>query len=136
MASLIAKAGRWQRLRAAMRGQRGSLLFETVLVVAVFTMLGTAVLTGMQTSLVSKNRFEAHSVTENLIRNQMAYVLEQPYVLPGGSYAVVAAPAGYTVTVEAVQFDANPGVTDISRVEVSVYRDGVPQRTVETVRAQ
>lgn len=129
---------RWLRmtnraLRHLTRGQGGALFMETVVALALFGILGTAVLVGVQTSSMSKHDFDNQSTAENLLRNQIESVFEQGYQAPGGTYQTVDAPSGYTVTVEALEYE--PGSTDIEAVRVTVLQDGQPVKVMETLRA-
>ena len=66
---------RW--LQRLLRTQRGALLMEAVVALAVFGVLGTTVLGAVQTSFIGKRLFDQQSTVENLIRNQMESVFEQ-----------------------------------------------------------
>jgi len=124
---------RWQQ--SALGGlwsQGGSLLVETVLVLGVFGILGTAVLSGVQTSYTSKRQFDSQSTAENIVRNQMEYVFEQPYVPPPGTYLTITPPDGYSVTAEALDYNGDPNV---ETVRVTVYHQGQPVKLFETLRA-
>ena len=124
---------RWQQ--SALGGlwsQGGSLLVETVLVLAVFGVLGTAVLSGVQTSYTTKRQFDSQSTAENIVRNQMEYVFEQPYAPPPGTYLTITPPDGYSVTAEAVDYNGDPNV---ETVRVTVYHQGQPVKLFETLRA-
>ena len=105
---------------------------EVVVSLAVFGILGAAVLSGVQTSYISKNKFSSDSTAENLVRNQLESVMEDPYKNPGLNYDAVTAPSGYSVTAEAVTYDATS--TDIETVRITVYQDGQAIKTFETVR--
>jgi type II secretory pathway pseudopilin PulG len=117
-----------------MKGQRGALLAEIVMVLATFTLLGTAVLSGLQTAYRTKGRVEVLSTTENIIRNQLAYVYEQPYASPGADYLDIVPPTGFTLATDILTYSTTS--TDaIERVRISVSHAGETVRTYETVRA-
>ena len=120
-------------LRRLAHGQRGGLLLETVVAVAILGVVGSAVLAGVQTSSISKGQFDAQSTAENILRNQMEYLYEQAYEPPSGTYLTVASPPGYSVTTEALVYEETS--TDIETVRVTVYKDGQPLKTMETLRA-
>ncbi len=122
---------RW--LQRLLRNQRGSLLMETTIVLAVFGMLGTAVLGAVQTSYTSKRQFDAQSTAENLIRNQLESVFEQTYKVPGETYLATTPPDGYSVEAEALVYDETSD--DIEVVRITVYHDGQLVKQFETVRS-
>ena len=120
------------------RGQTGALLIETVVALTVFGVLGSVVLSGVQTSYISKRNFESQSVSENLVRNQLEYALEQPYKAwptSGNIYydAVTSTPSGYTVTAEALRYSTSTD-TKIETINVTVKKDGVTIKFFETIR--
>ena len=120
-------------LRPSLRGQRGALLMETTLVLAVFSLLGIAVLGAVQTSYIGKNQFEIQSTAENLVRNQLEKTYDDPYSAPPYDYTTVPVPAGYSVTAEASVYDVTS--TDIQTVRITVYHEGQAVKVFETIRA-
>lgn len=100
---------------------------------AVFGVLGAAIAGAVQTSHTSKGQFEVQSEAENIIRNQMEYVYEQAYQLPGQDYLAYTTPEDYSVTAESLAHDTNPD-TDISKVLITVYHHGESVKTLETTR--
>lgn len=122
------------RLTGRARGQTGGLLIETVVALTVFGVLGSVVLSGVQTSFISKRNFDSQSVAENLVRNQMEYVLEQTYKgWPDTYSAVTSTPAGYSIVAKAVKY-ATSTDSNISTIEVTVYHEGQPVKVFETIR--
>ncbi len=113
--------------------QRGGLLVESVVSLMLISIVGTAVLGGVQTGYIGRRVFDSQSTAENLIRNQMEYVFNQAYLAPGNSYLTVAAPTGYSVTAQAVVYDISS--TDVEKVAVTIYQGGQPIKTLETLRS-
>ena len=124
------------------------MLIETVVLLSVFGVLGATVAGATQTSFMAKRVTDAKATTENIIRNQVDYALSQPYRVVG-SYKPITdddagysrLPDGYTVTAVAVPCDEEPCSPDISKVRVTVSRDGidgnpVPYRIFDTLRAR
>lgn len=125
------------RLAAALtaaRGQRGSLLAEVVVVVGVFTILGTGVLSSLQTGHIAKGQFEIQATSENLVRNQLAYIQEQAYASPGADYLDIAAPTGFSIDTQVLPFSGTSS-SDLSRVLITISQGTTTVRTFETVRA-
>ena len=116
------------------RGQTGGLLVETVVALTVFGVLGSVVLSGVQTSHISKRNFDSQSVAENLVRNQMESTLEQTYKGWPDTYdAVTSLPAGFSVTAQALQYSTSTD-TDIETVRVTVTHQGQTVKVFETIR--
>ena len=114
--------------------QRGGLLVELIAVMAAFAVLGTAVLSGVQTSYASKRIFDIQSEAENIARNEMENAFAQPYLPPGQTYTATTSPNGFSVTAEALVFSATS--SDISLIRVTVERDGQTLKVLETHRAK
>ena len=112
--------------------QRGSLLIESVVALAVFTLVGYAVFRGVQTSYIGKRQVDSQATSENLIRNQIEYVFKQAYLTPGSSYLTVTPPTGYTVASPSVVYDSNS--TDIAKVVVTVSKGGQTIKSLEMLR--
>ena len=126
------------RLTGRSRNQRGALLLETVVALTVFGVLGSVVLSGVQTSHISKRNFDSQSTSENLVRNQMEYALEQPYKAwptSGNIYydPVTSTPSGYTITAEALQYSTSTD-TKIETIRVTVTHQGETVKVFETIR--
>lgn len=116
-----------------MKSQRGSFLVEAVVVLSVFSVLGLAVMRGVQTSYIGKRGFDIQSTAENLIRNQMESVFSEAYTPPGNSYTSVTAPSNFSVSADAVTYDI--GSTNIETVRVTVSHLGQPVKVTETLRS-
>ncbi len=121
------------RLTVRSRGQTGGLLIETVIALTVFGVLGSVVLSGVQTSHISKRNFDSQSVAENLVRNQLERTLEQTYKGWPDTYdAVSSTPAGFTVTSQAVQYSTSTD-TNIETIRVTVTHEGQTVKVFETI---
>ncbi len=70
---------------------------------------------------------------KDIVRNQIESVFAAPYQTPGTFYTPITPPSGYTVTAEALTYDALS--TDIQIVRVTVQRHGQTVETFETLRA-
>lgn len=119
-------------LRHLICGQRGSTLVGILCAIGLFGLVATAVLNGVQTSSTAKSLFDTQSTAENIVRNQMEYVFEQPYQPPPGTYLTTTPPAGYSVTAEALVYEETN--TDIETVRVTVYKEGQQVKVLETLR--
>ena len=116
-----------------MKGQKGSFLIEAVVSMAVFSVLGLAMMRGIQTSYVGKRSFDIQSSAENMIRNQIESVFNQAYVQPGSSYTAVSVPSTYAISADAITYDGSS--TDIETVRITVSQNGQVLKITETLRA-
>ncbi len=115
-----------------MRSQRGSFLVEAIVTLSIFSILGLAVMRGIQTSYVGKRSFDIQSSAENLARNQLESVFNEAYELPGSSYTAISVPAMYSISAEALTYDATS--SDIETVRVTVLQNGQVVKVIETLR--
>jgi len=113
--------------------QRGALLMEVTVTLAVFGVLGSAVMGAVQTSNVSKTYVDVEATTESLILNQMSYILEQPYKAPGEDYDTISLPSGYTLDVDTLTHDVSS--TEIEKIRITVYQEGKLIEIHEELRA-
>ena len=113
--------------------ERGALLMEVTVTLAVFGVLGSAVLSAVQTTNVSRAHVDVDSTADNLIRNQMSYILEQAYKPPGENYDTITLPNGYTLDVDTLTHDVSS--TDIEMIRITVYQEGNQVEVHEELRA-
>ena len=121
-------------LGAAAHGCRGGLLMEAVLAVAVFTLVGTAVLSGLSSAHSSGAAVKRHSVAEAIARNQMEHVFSLPYQDPPTTYPTIATPERYSVTAEGEEYVV--GDPNIQQVVVTVYHDATELLVLEALRTR
>ncbi len=121
-----------QFARSVARRQRGGLLVETVIALSVLGVLGTVVLSGVQTSYTAKRHFEARSIAENLVRSQIEHVMQQAYQPPGAAYPTITPPSGYSVSAETLTYDA--ASPNIAIVRVTVRQGNNVIKVFDTLR--
>ena len=135
---VVKRVSLYRCLKQGCHPQRGSLLLETIILMSVFGLLGVAVLGAVQTSYFAKGKFDIQSTAENIARNQIDYVFEQPYVPPTDEpdalYDSITVLPGFKVEAKALPHGdaSNP---NISRIRVSVSKDGQEVKVLETLRA-
>ena len=122
-----------KRLLRKLGGQSGALLMEVTVTLAVFGVLGSAVMGAVQTSNVSKTYVDVEATAESLILNQMSYILEQPYKAPGEDYDTISLPSGYTLDVDTLTHDVSS--TEIEKIRITVYQEGKLIEIHEELRA-
>ena len=120
---------RW--LQRLLRNQHGALLMEVVITLSVFGLVGTAALGAVQTSSIGKRLFDEQSTAENVVRNQIEYVLEQDYKPPGETYLTITPSSGYSVTAETFDYNGDP---NIEIVRFTVNHQGQPVKVFEIIR--
>ena len=141
------KIARWQMLPGLLGDSRGAALLETVIAITILASLASAVLMGVRAAHTSGEVVEVHSNAERLARNQMEYLVTQPYEAPLGDDYVSIADAtditfavdpGYTVTAQAMTYTEGDAliVTDnnIERVVVTISQDGQEILVLQTLR--
>ena len=114
------------------RDQRGALLAEALIAVSVFTLMGTAVMTGVSATTSAADRMRTNALADTLASNQMTAILSTPYVDPPHTFATIAPPEGYSISATAAQFI--PGDTYIAKIVVTVSRDEVVLARLESLR--
>lgn len=119
-------------LRRLAKDCKGGLLLEMAIMVFILVVVGTAVLTGVSTTHISGAAVEVQSTAENIGRNQMEFVMDQPYQVAPSSYPVIATPDGYSVT--AVAEEDVAGQPNVQRVIVTVSFNGEEVLVLETIR--
>ena len=105
---------------------------ETVVAMGLLALLGIGALHGLQVSAKAASVHTVRSTAENILRNQLEYVFQQPYLPPPGTYLTIATPPKYSVTAEALVY--NPDSTAIETVRVTVSYSGRVVKTLETLR--
>ena len=123
-----------RRVLFGLAEERGALLMEALVAVSVFTLLGTAVLSGSSTMYRALGNVEQAALAENVARNQLAVILAAPYQDPPHTYTPLSAPPGYAVTAEAQE--AVAGDPNIGRLVVVVTLNGEPAMTLESLRSK
>ena len=119
---------------STLMGCQGGFLLETVVAVAIFTLVGTAAVSGLSMTQTTGAKAEVRSIAENVSRNQMEYLFSLPYQLPPSWYPTVTPPAGYSVSAEAQEYV--PGDSNVEKVVVTVTRDGQDLFILETMRTK
>ena len=131
-----------RRVAAFAGGSSGGLLIEVIIAVFVFTLVGTAILSGISTTQISGARVENQAIAENIARNQIEYIMAQVYIPPGGQdYQLISFPPGYSLVVTKEMLEVNVegsletlDPNTIEMVVVTVSYGGNPVLTLETVK--
>lgn len=110
-------------------------MVESVISIALFTIVGTAVMSGLSTTQISGAQTERQSIAEFVARNQMASIFESAYLNIGTSYPAVTTPEGYTVTATTVEVDVLALDPDVKKVIVTVSYGNDTVFVLETIKA-
>ena len=121
-------------LRRIASGQRGGLLLETVVALSVFGVVGTSLMSGVQTSYTTKTQFDIRSRAENIVRNEMEGVFAQAYKLPGQTYSTATTSDGFIVTSEAISYSTTSDPNLLETVRVTVQHGGLTVKVLEAAR--
>lgn len=137
------------RLRSSVLGeQRGIVLAEALVALALLGILGTGLISALTTSTTARGRVEEEVAAHNLARAQMEYTKNAPYIAyvfgnpdvppnyariddPGNPDAVDV-PAGYSIGLSAQAL--NQPDDGIQEITVIVSRDGRSLVTLRTYK--
>ena len=126
-----------RRVHATLRDNTGALLLETIVAVTVFTTVGITALVGLQSTQQARLRLERQANAENVIRNQMEYLVSVDYQNPTSTtpyLSITTTPSGYSVVVETEPFPEGSTDPDVEKITVRVSEGGSEILAVETVR--
>ena len=130
----------WHGASGLVSDCRGGILMETILVVLVFSLVGTAVLSGISGTRSSGARTERQGFAENIARNQIEYIFTLPYQEPPSTYPSINLSgqdyAGYAVSGQAIDDPDSGGNPNIERVLATVSFGGGEILSLETLRAK
>lgn len=115
-------------------GNRGNMLLEAAVAIAIIGTVGTALLVGIQTAHSSGERTEYQASAENIGRNQIEDVFNQVYLPPPATYPSISVPSLYSVSANATVYVA--GESDVEKLTVLVTFDGRNILTLETLMAR
>ncbi|MFA5309620.1 MAG: type II secretion system protein [Dehalococcoidales bacterium] len=102
--------------------QRGFGLAETLVAVAV---LGTAVVAfvvSLSAGSLAVSEQDKETVAQTLAQTQMEYIKNYPFNPGAATYPAVAAPAGYTITINVNPVSGTD--TNIQKITVNILRSG------------
>lgn len=133
-----------------MRGQKGFLLIDVLVGLAIVGVITVAFLSGLTTTLKGVSLSQERVSVESLVKSQIEYIKTQAYVAvgdyspddPDHRYEVIVPPdlaaAGYSVEL----IDMNPPETilseaggyELQKITVAVKRDGKAELVVSIYR--
>ena len=119
-------------LRHALHAERGAFLAEALILVTIFTLLGTAVMTSVSASGSAAKSTRVVSTADTLASNQLQAILPAPYEDPPHTFSTIAPPPGYALMAQALEYVM--GDTSIARIVIVVSKDGAAMTTLESLR--
>lgn len=132
IATLLRRAVAPVRPSRQPRRQRGFIMIEALVVLALVGSATAATLTSVSTGSLITSRASAHATADWIATSQANLIQEAVFAPTPGQYAVVETPDGFTVTNTTAAF---PGGDDaIQTVTITVRHDGVPLLTTEVIR--
>jgi len=118
------------RKTSTVSNQKGSLLIEALIAIALFAIIGSVFLSALSTGFIALGLTDEQVTAQVLARTQLEDTKSQPYVTAPTTYpTTVTPPDGYSVSVEALPI---PDADDsIQKIKVTVSRDGYVLLEVE-----
>lgn len=121
---------------APLTNDRGALLIEAVVAITVFVTIFTVTMVAISTALKSSQNLEQRAIAENIVRNQLEWIVSQPYSGPTIGYTATTTPSDYIATITTDNLNEFPADDDIERITVTVTRDGGSILSIETIRTR
>ena len=119
--------------QAAVRGQRGGLLLEALVSVALLVGVFSLALQGVAAGARARGTVNSLITAQNTARSQLEYALASTYCAPPCAYPTVVPPAGYTVSTATETY---PGAdANLEYIVVTVSKGGTSLVTVRGMRA-
>jgi len=110
------------------REQRGTILAESLVALAILSIIGVAFLTATATGFFTSGTIADNAVANNLARDQLEDIKNSLF-LAGGDYPALTPPPGYSLSVDVLSIE---GADDnVQRVRVTVLKSGKTLLVVE-----
>lgn len=121
-------------------GQRGFSLVEELVAIGLVALGIVLLLAMIGTGTIGVTTQRDHTIASGLARSQLELIKDAPYDDDHTNYPAVTAPAGFSVSVDAADWD--PGSQDwtgtsdsgMQRITVSVSRAGEPVLELQDVK--
>jgi len=114
--------------------QRGTILLESLLAVAILGTIAVVFLGAMCGCLFGADIIEEHFIAANLIRTQLEEIKSQPYNIEDQYTVTVSPPPEYTVLIDVTDLSPEEHPDSLQKTAVTVLRAGKHILTVETLK--
>ena len=122
------------RCRALLRDDRAALLLEAIVGVTVLITVAGSTLVGLSASQRVRVTLDRQAFAENLVRNQMEYIISLSYHTSTNAYpTITSTPSGYSVLAAQELVDASDD--DLQKISVTVTHEGESILVVDTLRS-
>ena len=120
------------RAPSSLLKQKGFVLAEVLISVAIVGTSMSVLLLGLSSSSVHARIARENVISDNISRGQRTYTFEQPYLAPPASYATVTPPEDWTVTANAEVIPDTDSTTE--KIITIVSLNGQVILVVEDIR--
>ncbi|MEE8173996.1 MAG: hypothetical protein V3T71_01610 [Dehalococcoidia bacterium] len=101
------------------REQRGAILAESLVALAILSIIGVSLLTATATGFLTSGTIADNATANNLARAQLEEIKNSPF-LAGGDYPALTPPPGYSVSVDVLSIEGGDG--NVQRIRVTVLK--------------
>ncbi|MBM4433054.1 MAG: type II secretion system protein [Chloroflexi bacterium] len=131
-----------RNIRRLLRDKSGVTLLETLVALAILSLVVVAFLSGLSTTSRATIISDEQATAESLAKSEIEHIKSQTYInfsVPGhGEYQSVTAPASYSIAATVSPINATTGQplpagqdNGIQKITVTINRNGSPVLTIE-----
>ena len=110
------------KVKAWAQDERGLGLVESLAAVTILGVTVVAFVVALSAGSIAVSEGDQEAVAQSLVRSQLEYIKNYPYVSEATTYPKIAEPEGYNISIEV---DPIPDTNaDIQKITVTISRDG------------